>query len=290
MTVMLQIYDKLWTASVLALAALTVPAAAETGGTGGCDLSDGYARDVPAFVAEAEACLAVSVTAPAEATAERIAILTERLRAKAGLEPFGTRQSLDEAARAHALDMAARGYVAHEDPEGRHHLDRLRALDRTLLVGATGANVAAVPKNLDPIAAFNALIADPINLENLTRASFTHAGVGVAEGEDAFYLVQVFAQVDGELETPLPLRLPALASVKADLLNPQFETEAWRLEAADGRPVRRGRGTTILARDGAPGDEGPYFLKIDARLGTSVYALNGPMVSAQAGRDPVTTD
>ncbi len=276
---MLQFYDKYWTLSVLALAALTVPANAEPAASDGCELSDGYARELPAFMAEADACLAREVTAPAKATAERIAVLTERLRAKAGLAAFATRDSLDRAARAHALDMAARGYVAHSDPEGRNHLDRLRALDRTLLVGATGANVAVVPKSYGPIDAFNALIEDEVNRENLTRSSFTHAGVGVAEGPDALYLVQVFAQVDGELETPLPLRLPALASVKAELLNPRFEPEAWRLEASDGRPVRRGLGTTILARNGGPDADGPYYLEIDARLGTAVYALNGPMVS-----------
>ena len=52
--------------------------------------------------------------------------------------------SLIDAARLHAYDMAVRGYAAHEDLEGRTHLDRVRMMERSRLIGAFGANVVVV--------------------------------------------------------------------------------------------------------------------------------------------------
>ena len=52
---------------------------------------------------------------------------TDRVRAgenKAALVPLA---SLEQAARIHAMDMAARDYAGHADPEGRSHLERVRA-------------------------------------------------------------------------------------------------------------------------------------------------------------------
>lgn len=278
---MLQFYDKPFAATVLALAALAAPAMADVAEAtpSVCDLSDGYAAGVVGFTEEAEACLATHDSQAHAETRARIDALTERHRARFNLEPLKTRASLDQAATAHALDMAARDYAAHRDEFGRSHSERLRMLDRTLLVGASGANIAIVPAGTDAVDMFNALIADPVNAQNLTRDVFTHAGLGLAEGADGrIYIVQVFAQVDGELNEALPLTLPSLAAVEARFIDPRFEQAGWRLETADGTALSRGAGETIARRTLAAETA---YLNIEATLGTETYRLAGPAIEAR---------
>ena len=278
---MLQFYDKTLAASVLALAALAAPVSADVAESAApaCDLSDGYALGVIDFTEEAEACLAEHKHGAHAETHAGVMALTERHRARFNLEGFETRATLDQAALAHAMDMAARGYAAHADGFGRSHSERLRMFDRTLLVGASGANITIVPTGTDPVDVFNALISDPVNAANLTRDVFTHAGLGMAESADGrTYVVQVFAQVDGELETALPLTLSNLADVEASFIDPRFSQAGWRLETADGVALRRGSGETIAARalDGVTA-----YLDIEATLGTQTYHLSGPAVETR---------
>lgn len=278
---MLQFYDKAFAASVLALAALAAPVSADVAdsASSACDLSDGYASGVIGFTAEAEACLAQHQHDAHAETHAGVMALTERHRARFNLDGFETRATLDMAATAHAMDMAARGYAAHADELGRSHSERLRMFDRTLLVGASGANITIVPAGTDPVDVFNALISDPVNAANLTRDVFTHAGLGMAESADGrTYVVQVFAQVDGELDTALPLTLSNLADVEASFIDPRFSQAGWRLETADGVALRRGNGERIAARalDGVTA-----YLDIEATLGTQTYQLSGPAVEAR---------
>ncbi len=48
-------------------------------------------------------------------------------RARHHLIPLERRPDLDRIARAHSEDMARRGYLAHETPEGRNPLDRIQS-------------------------------------------------------------------------------------------------------------------------------------------------------------------
>ena len=140
---MLQKYDTLRTASLLALAAaggaiIALPAQAQTA----CDLSDGYGETLVSYVDEVEACLA-EATFDGDIEAA-VAERTNAVRGDKGEAALERRASLDAAARAHALDMAARNYAGHNDLEGRGHIYRMRALDRQVLASATGANVAVL--------------------------------------------------------------------------------------------------------------------------------------------------
>lgn len=279
---MLQFYDKHLTLSVLALAALTGPALAdtapalETAATTSCELSDGLPVTPRAFAGEAAACLDAAPSQAEQDIASRIDALTEYRRARFNMEPLGHRASLDAAARLHALDMATRGYGAHTSPEGLGHLDRVRRIDRSVLIGASGANITIVPAGTEPIDAFNALISDPVNAENLVRDAFTHAGVGVAEAANGqVYIVQVFAQVDGELDEPLAYALNASHPVGATFADARFEQAGWRLSVPETGASTRGYGDALGAR--RLGD-GVANLAIEAELGNRVYELSGPAV------------
>lgn len=277
---MLQFYDKALISSALAFAALSGSAIADTADAApACDLGNGYSVSAPVYAAEAQSCLEAHKGAFLSETEDGVRVLTERHRARLDLAPLGQRASLDEAARAHALDMAARRYAAHNDPEGRGHLDRIRTLDRSVLVGAVGANLTAGALG-EPSDAYNALIIDEENRNNLARDMFTHMGVGAAEADDGtVYVVQLFAQVDGELETPMPAVLPAIADLKARFAESGFTPVCWTLEDENGRTVSRGFGEQIRA-DLAPGTSADLFIEVSLNPGET-YALKGPRVSGR---------
>lgn len=276
---MLQIYDKTIAVSALALAALAASAMADTPNTIGtaCDLSNGYETSASAFALEADACLkAAPATSVRSDLEDTIRTLTERNREKLAMDGFESRIGLDKAARAHAIDMASRSYVAHEDLEGRGHLHRVRTLDRSVLIGAAGANVTALPTN-DGVAAFDALTSDANNMRNLSHSAFSHMGVGVAEDENGYiYVVQLFAQVDGELAEPLPASLPSISRLQANFAEAGFTPLGWELVDDNGRMLDRGLGRRIQA-DLAPGASA--FLTIKAELNGDTYALKGPRVT-----------
>ncbi|MCI4644674.1 MAG: CAP domain-containing protein [Hyphomonadaceae bacterium] len=280
---MLQFYDKPFILSALALAALGGAAQATTADREtepiACDLSNGFASNVEAYLGESTACLSALEADEVTAVDTRIRALTERHRARYNMDPLAQRTSLDAAARAHAMDMAARGYADHVSPEGLDHLDRVRRLDRAGLYGAMGANITIVPAGTDPIDAFNALISDPVNAENLTRGVFTHAGLGVAQADNGdLYIVQVLAQLDGELNRPAPLSLAHSVRLNANFANARFEHTGWRVETGDAVRLASG-GTRGISSRRLEGETG--LIEIDARLGTEVFALRGPAISLQ---------
>lgn len=274
---MLQFYDIKGPGVALAFAALAGYASANTTVAQTCDLTNGYAAPAAAFASEVEACLATERSHLRTDIETDIRTLTERARAKLNLDAFDQRASLDAAARAHALDMAVRGYAAHADLEGRDHLDRIQTLDRSVLIGASGANVAAGVLE-DAATAFNALIGDEENRKNLTRDAFTHMGVGAAQDANGrLYVVQIFAQIDGELTTPLPAELPPIASLRARFVETGFQPVGWELRDTDGRLLRRGYGDQVRI-DLAPSQTAELIIEVSLQPGLT-YALKGPRVS-----------
>lgn len=278
---MLQKYDKLLATTALAIAALAGPALADAAGDlPACDLSSGYASSASGFSAQLENCLAdQSNTAHRADIESNVLALTQRHRSRLGLDELQTRDSLDQAAQAHALDMAARSYAAHEDLEGRGHMHRLRTLDRSVLIGSAGANIAAGGLDSGPDA-FNALTADPVNRDNLSRDAFSHVGVGAAEAENGtVYVVQLFAQIDGELDAPLPATLGSATLLDASFVDTGFEHVGWSLTDDTGRLLDRGYGERITATLSAAQSA---FINVDvARHGGDTYSLKGPRITGQ---------
>ena len=281
---MLQFYDKVSfhtpLVAALAFAALGQPASAAIldAGTAPCELSDGYASNPADFVAEVGTCIGKVPDTGAIAIEAQIAALSERHRAQYGLEPQPALTSLGLAARAHAMDMAARGYASHESPEGLGHLDRLRRLDRSTLFGAMGANIGIFEAGTTALEALNTIISDPVNSENLRRENFSHFGVGVARAEDgALVVVQLFVSVEGFLEVPMPLLVGSTHPTAVSLTDNNLAVDALHLASLDS-----GR-TTSVTRNIVPErqGEGDAGLEVEATLGARTFTFYGPVFTIE---------
>lgn len=242
-----------------------------------CTLADGLPAQVGAAWQTVRDCVAAT---PAGVTVRHdlggdLGLLMARERERAGVPDLREREALAQAALVHALDMAGRGYVAHQDPEGRGHLYRMRLLDRRALFGATGANIAVLPAaQADAAGLYRALMGDPVNRANFTRADFTDSGIAVVEAGGAVYVVQVFAELAGELAEPLPLALDAGAVLPVDGLEPGFAFDDWTLTAPEGRTLARGLRARIAPGEAAPA---PAFLDVTVSDGETRRSLRGPL-------------
>ena len=243
-----------------------------------CDLSDGFAPTPIGFSQEAEACLegvdGLNVQSYLESEIRRQTLALREARG----EGTSNLASLNEAARLHAFDMAARGFIAHDDPEGRGHIDRIRILERQRLVGATGANIVVVSANSSPQEVFEAIMSDPENARNAKRSSFTHMGVGAVESGGRIYVVQLFARVDGAIDQPVPIKLNKRTDLRVSYENPKIRTVDWRLEDGSGATLLRGTGPQIMDPPDAIAAGG---LRFNVALGSDTYVLAGPAVMTQ---------
>jgi uncharacterized protein YkwD len=105
------------------------------------------------------------------------------IRGEQGLKRLARDGGLDAVARSHARDMAGRGYLAHETPEGLTPPDRLK---RGGVTGITlaGENVGTTSR-LDPNREIvTAWMQSPAHHDNIVAPSFKATGVGVARAAD----------------------------------------------------------------------------------------------------------
>lgn len=281
---MLRFYDKVRigfkSTSLLALAAAggLVFSPAATADVA-CTAQDGYAQELSEYVAEATSCLSSSSALRVEMQDE-IAAHTNTARESLGLTPLSRRTSLDQAAQAHALDMANRQYAAHDDQEGRDHLYRIRAFDRTLLVGETGANVLVSAGSESSKAMFASMGQDIQNAKNVVHEGFSDFGVGIAEQDGQLFTVVLFATKEGELNEALPLHLQGYSPLRADLERTETKAVGWTLsDHLTGAIVGKGSvpkiGTSRLQQvDSAS-------VEILVSESTDTYVLKGPLVSAR---------
>ena len=103
--------------------------------------------------------------------------LVNRERGAAGLPPLEADPQLTEVARKHSADMFARGYFAHDTPEGRDPFDRMRAAGVRYL--AAGENLALAPTVQ---VAHTGLMNSPGHRANILHGSFGRVGIGIMDG------------------------------------------------------------------------------------------------------------
>ncbi|MEA2695598.1 MAG: hypothetical protein QOJ16_4985 [Acidobacteriota bacterium] len=100
-------------------------------------------------------------------------------RAKARARPLLLEPRLDAAAQHHAQDMLARGYFAHESPEGRTVRQRSQAAGYRW--HAIGENIAEGQLSVDQVV--QAWMASPEHRRNILDRDFIHMGLGLSLGE-----------------------------------------------------------------------------------------------------------
>lgn len=243
-----------------------------------CQLENGYATNLSAYVSEATVCVEQS-NAFQSAIAERLLEEMNAERRSEGLAPLVQRPSLDMAAKAHALDMSTRIYADHLDLEGRDHLHRIRAFDRTMLVGASGSNVTVSPATGDAKSAYRSIKWDRFNVDNMMRDRFTDVGIGVVETAGQYYIVQVFASAEGDLEHALPVTADGSTPLSAKLAHRNQRVLAWGLMDTDSGEMLAG-GSVPRVRFTRLGEANA---ELDVLVGVrnDTHVLKGPLVAGQ---------
>ncbi len=144
------------------------------------------------------AWLAVSLGTPSlSALADdqgRMRHLVNELRREHHLVPLRESEQLAGVARAHAEDMASRGYFSHLNPAGENPLDRTRA------AGISGfrmlaENLGSSDVSGDRLRAIVAAWLDsPAHRENLLNPAFNTSGLAIARTlEGRTLVVQLYA-------------------------------------------------------------------------------------------------
>ena len=108
---------------------------------------------------------------------QRMLELVNQERVAAGLRPLAPDPELTEVARQHSTDMFARGYFAHDTPEGLSPFDRMRAANVRFLTA--GENLALAPTLS---LAHTGLMNSPGHRENILRPQFGRVGIGIMDG------------------------------------------------------------------------------------------------------------
>lgn len=103
--------------------------------------------------------------------------LVNRERQAAGLNPLVPDPELTEVARRHSAEMFARGYFAHDTPEGLSPFDRMR--EANVRFTTAGENLALAPTI--PLA-HTGLMNSPGHRANILRREFGRVGIGVMDG------------------------------------------------------------------------------------------------------------
>ena len=94
-----------------------------------------------------------------------------------GLQPLAPDPELTEVARRHSADMFARGYFAHDTPEGLSPFDRMKEANVRFL--AAGENLALAPTLS---VAHTGLMNSPGHRANILRPQFGRLGIGIMDG------------------------------------------------------------------------------------------------------------
>ena len=119
----------------------------------------------------------VENTKPRPDLEKRMLDLVNQERQAAGLSPLQADPELTEVARKHSADMFARGYFAHDTPEGLSPFDRMKAAN--VRFTTAGENLALAPTLQ---IAHMGLMNSPGHRANILRREFGRVGIGVMDG------------------------------------------------------------------------------------------------------------
>ena len=107
----------------------------------------------------------------------RMLELVNKERVAAGLKPLAPDLELTEVARRHSVDMFARGYFAHDTPEGRDPFERMR--EANVHFETAGENLALAPTVQ---VAHRGLMNSSGHRANILHPQFGRVGIGIMDG------------------------------------------------------------------------------------------------------------
>jgi uncharacterized protein YkwD len=119
----------------------------------------------------------VAKTRPRPDLEARMLELVNKERVANGLRPLAADPELTEVARKHSADMFARGYFAHDTPEGLSPFDRMKVANVQFLTA--GENLALAPSVQ---VAHTGLMNSPGHRANILRGQFGRLGIGIMDG------------------------------------------------------------------------------------------------------------
>jgi uncharacterized protein YkwD len=119
----------------------------------------------------------VATTRPRPDLEKQMLDMVNRERAANGLRPLAPDPELTEVARRHSADMFARGYFAHDTPEGLSPFDRMHQANVQFLTA--GENLALAPTLS---LAHTGLMNSPGHRANILRPQFGRLGIGIMDG------------------------------------------------------------------------------------------------------------
>ncbi len=119
----------------------------------------------------------VTTSRPRPDLEQRMLDLLNQERVANGLQPLAADPELTEVARRHSADMFARGYFAHDTPEGLSPFDRMKAAN--VRFTTAGENLALAPTLQ---IAHTGLMNSPGHRANILRREFGRVGIGVMDG------------------------------------------------------------------------------------------------------------
>lgn len=130
-----------------------------------------------------------------------------------GLSPLVINEKLVSAAGTKAADMAAKGYFAHQSPDGRMPWDFITAAGYSYIYA--GENLAV--NFYDSGEVERAWMDSPTHRKNIMNDRYTEIGIatapGIYKGDSTVFVVQMF----GRPRTAQPVAAPATAVVEASL-------------------------------------------------------------------------
>lgn len=146
---------------------------------------------------------------PAGAVATLEATLFEsvnQVRADHHLVPLQRDPRLDAVARAHSRDMATRGFLAHETPEGINPVQRI---GRGGVEGFSlaGENIGVTTRNDPNREILVGWLESPVHRDNLLAPVFNTTGIGVAPAPGGgLYYTQVYVTFPREARSSAAAR------------------------------------------------------------------------------------
>jgi uncharacterized protein YkwD len=116
---------------------------------------------------------------PSGSAEQQVLALTNQERAKAGCGPLRTNKALARAAEAHAADMVAEHYFAHNSLDGRSPFDRMKAAGFT--GGAMAENIAVGYSSAASVV--EGWMNSAGHRANILNCSYTMIGIGYDSGQ-----------------------------------------------------------------------------------------------------------